>query len=649
MSQRHWDRVRQITKTPPATPVVARVMLSPEPSTPRVQPTSILKSNKRESRLKSTAKKGRLQFDDTLSEVRSIPNRFEQRAQQPDHFTMDDSVASETEIALGEPMDCYEEEPQELDTGISPMILNLDEDTEEIPVSAEDFLKDEVSAESNEEIVEEEIPAAEETTVSEEENVDVEMEQPVEKPKVLERSIEYQSEEDVEPTIVERSIEYQSEEDVVSDHEEATPVEKASPKPATPEKKQTSPKAAAMEVPKTSPRATRSETVSDVVSGKEDSHDSGNLNIAQSSESIVEEERTRKDSDDTVTSQDATLSTTTRNWLAAVKRPTRASRRLTVVEETSKRTTRASSVSSNHESDEPSAVSPPKKSNRGRKSPARNITKILESSNNELNSTSLNENNEEHDVTKSPAKGTRRGRRASSVLSSQESSDVPSTNAQRQTRSQKSPAKVAHNLRNANKSKGQEVDNLSPVKELEEESGKAPASPSRSTRRNARGSKSQETVTRSPSKEPEVPKSPGKSARKTRGSKSQENVTHSPSKEPEEVPKSPGKSTRRTRESKSQESIARSPSKEADVPKSPGKGARRNARESKSQESVAHSPAKEIGEEPSQIYKSPAKSGRRNARESNITSSQESEDPANLTASPRRSTRLQRIQSTPRN
>uniref|UniRef100_A0AC35GXD0 Uncharacterized protein n=1 Tax=Panagrolaimus sp. PS1159 TaxID=55785 RepID=A0AC35GXD0_9BILA len=94
MTDKQWERIKQITKTPPATPLVSRLQKTPEPSTIK-QPTSILKSNKVQSRITASTKRVKLQFDDNLSTIKSIPNRHEQRIPLPDAFTMEDNVIEE--------------------------------------------------------------------------------------------------------------------------------------------------------------------------------------------------------------------------------------------------------------------------------------------------------------------------------------------------------------------------------------------------------------------------------------------------------------------------------------------------------------------------------------------------------------------------
>lgn len=120
MSKKQWDKIRQLTRTPPATPLVPRNCSSPEPSTPRPAPTSILKSNKKvHPRIQSTAKKARLQFEESIAEVRPIPNRYELKAQHPDQFTMDDSMTSEPDTN-------HPNEVENVDISVGPVVLDLD-------------------------------------------------------------------------------------------------------------------------------------------------------------------------------------------------------------------------------------------------------------------------------------------------------------------------------------------------------------------------------------------------------------------------------------------------------------------------------------------------------------------------------------------
>uniref|UniRef100_A0A914R158 Uncharacterized protein n=1 Tax=Panagrolaimus davidi TaxID=227884 RepID=A0A914R158_9BILA len=50
MTDKLREKIKQITKTPPATPLVSRLQISPEPSALK-RPISILKSNKKQSRI----------------------------------------------------------------------------------------------------------------------------------------------------------------------------------------------------------------------------------------------------------------------------------------------------------------------------------------------------------------------------------------------------------------------------------------------------------------------------------------------------------------------------------------------------------------------------------------------------------------------
>lgn len=72
MTDKQWERIKQITQTPPATPMISRLMMSPEPSAVK-QPTSILRSNKKQSRVTPGTKRLKLQFEDEIFQVKSIP------------------------------------------------------------------------------------------------------------------------------------------------------------------------------------------------------------------------------------------------------------------------------------------------------------------------------------------------------------------------------------------------------------------------------------------------------------------------------------------------------------------------------------------------------------------------------------------------
>uniref|UniRef100_A0AC34GY35 ELYS-like domain-containing protein n=1 Tax=Panagrolaimus sp. ES5 TaxID=591445 RepID=A0AC34GY35_9BILA len=180
MTDKQWERIKQITKTPPATPLVSRLQLSPEPSAVK-QPTSILKSNKKQSRITPSTKRVKLQFDDNLSQIKSIPNRHEQKTPVPDAFTMDDSsIVSEIEHQDSEDDDSV----NEADISYGPIKLNFDaiDDDDEIPKVATMDKEDNMSVE--------------------EENVE----------KILMSSFEMQDEDDAENVLM-SSFEKQDEED----------------------------------------------------------------------------------------------------------------------------------------------------------------------------------------------------------------------------------------------------------------------------------------------------------------------------------------------------------------------------------------------------------------------------------------------------
>jgi hypothetical protein len=124
MTDKQWERIKQITKTPPATPLVSHIMISPQPSAAR-PPTSILKSNKKQSRITPSTKRVKLQFDDNISQVKSIPNRHEQKTPVPDAFTMEDSSII-SEIEHPEVEDDDNDSPNEADLSYGPVKLNFD-------------------------------------------------------------------------------------------------------------------------------------------------------------------------------------------------------------------------------------------------------------------------------------------------------------------------------------------------------------------------------------------------------------------------------------------------------------------------------------------------------------------------------------------
>uniref|UniRef100_A0A7E4VR76 ELYS-bb domain-containing protein n=1 Tax=Panagrellus redivivus TaxID=6233 RepID=A0A7E4VR76_PANRE len=136
VSQKQWERIRMITRTPPSTPLVSRtMMMSPEPSAVK-QPTSILKSNKKKPRFLGSVKKPRLQFNDVISEVKSIPNRHEEKAPQPDHFTTVDSFNSSMEIQDDED---FTDEPSSLNFDApGPMDDDFPEEEFSLPASSAD-------------------------------------------------------------------------------------------------------------------------------------------------------------------------------------------------------------------------------------------------------------------------------------------------------------------------------------------------------------------------------------------------------------------------------------------------------------------------------------------------------------------------------
>uniref|UniRef100_A0A914YT43 ELYS beta-propeller domain-containing protein n=1 Tax=Panagrolaimus superbus TaxID=310955 RepID=A0A914YT43_9BILA len=215
MTDKQWERIKQITKTPPATPLVSRLQVSPEPSAVK-QPTSILKSNKKQSRITPSTKRVRLQFDDNLSQIKSIPNRHEQKTPVPDVFTMEDSsIISEIEHQQIEDDDSI----NEADISYGPVKLNFDAiDDEDVDVEGSKL----ATVEEDVNMPRDEVNGEKVLTSSFEEQDEIDDD------KILTCSFEKQDEEDDDDLMI-RSFEIQDEEDyeianVVTVEEEVTKV-----------------------------------------------------------------------------------------------------------------------------------------------------------------------------------------------------------------------------------------------------------------------------------------------------------------------------------------------------------------------------------------------------------------------------------------